>query len=153
MKKYNLSLDETGQDDSPLLMAVQRDVQKIASYLISNGADVNVKDKYGRTPIYYVESLPMLEMLLENGADVHIKDNNGKYCYNYIEGISKRAFKDSIPLFLHSTNYYPLAPYQWLLESHSTPLSTFYRNMPTEYTYPKRHTYPRDNPFHFRYHE
>lgn len=39
--------------------------------LISEGADVNAKDKYGRTPLYYAEKLghkEIAELLRKHGA-------------------------------------------------------------------------------------
>lgn len=59
---------------------------QIALELIKSGADVNAKNKQGRTPLYYaLHGQGVLEgkeelilTLLKNGADVNVKDNDGK---------------------------------------------------------------------------
>ena len=48
--------------------------------LIKNGANVNVQDQYGRTPLMIAASnydTKMIKMLLANYADANIKDNSG----------------------------------------------------------------------------
>ena len=50
--------------------------------LIEEGADVNVKNRYGLTPLMaatYINTTPeVLMVLLEAGADAKAKDNEGK---------------------------------------------------------------------------
>ena len=48
--------------------------------LISHGADVNVKNEYGRTPLMWASSSgheKVVESLLDAGADKEVKDNKG----------------------------------------------------------------------------
>ena len=49
-------------------------------------ANVNVKDKFGRTPIFLASRngfLDCVQALLQNGADKDIEDRKGKKCLHY----------------------------------------------------------------------
>ena len=49
---------------------------ELMDWLIAQGADVNVKDEYGRTPLYYhaqVNNVEKVALLLEKGADIESK--------------------------------------------------------------------------------
>ena len=85
MKKYNVSLDDTPNGETPpLIDSVYRGLPKIAEYLINNGADINIKGDRDRTPIFYARTIPMINMLINNGADVDIKDLNNNTCLSRI---------------------------------------------------------------------
>ena len=67
------------RDDKPdgvYIKEIERffDVNKIKR-LIEEGADVNVKDNDGRSPLHYVGSAVAAKLLIEAGADVNAKDN------------------------------------------------------------------------------
>ena len=54
--------------------------------LIANGANINAKDKFGRTPIYEAivgfiwktKREDIIKILIESGADLNTKDNEGE---------------------------------------------------------------------------
>jgi ankyrin repeat protein len=54
---------------------------EIARLLLQNEADVNAKDKDGRTPLHrtawYGQIDILFHLLVENGADLEAQDNNG----------------------------------------------------------------------------
>jgi ankyrin repeat protein len=52
----------------------------VVALFLKNGADVNKKDKTGRTPLFYAvekQCSEVIAMLLDNGANVMITDNSG----------------------------------------------------------------------------
>ena len=69
--------------DSTLLhIAAELRLPQIARILLENGAEVNAKDRYGRTPLHDLDwhgygSADTARVLLEYGAGVNAKDNDG----------------------------------------------------------------------------
>ena len=68
---------------------------EIITLLLENGANVNIKDSFGQTPIFLAvdtsvdcivqgggelgdERIDCIQLLLENGADINIRNNNGR---------------------------------------------------------------------------
>jgi uncharacterized protein len=62
-----------------LLQATQRGDREAVLKLLQQGADINVRDAQGRTPVMiatYQHNTDMVRTLLQAGADVNIRDNN-----------------------------------------------------------------------------
>ena len=69
------------QSDGERYSFYVRRLDEVARMLIARGADVNAKDKYGKTPLNRaIESglMDMVELLVAKGADVNAKDKYGK---------------------------------------------------------------------------
>jgi hypothetical protein len=49
----------------------------VARLLLAHGANVHAIGKNGRRPMHFAKSVPMIELLLKNGADINVKDNAG----------------------------------------------------------------------------
>lgn len=66
----------------PLTMASWFNHIKIVEYLIKNGADVNIRDKYGRTALMVActekNNIEVVKYLIENGADLYLRDIDGR---------------------------------------------------------------------------
>ncbi|KAJ1431997.1 ankyrin repeat-containing domain protein [Ochromonadaceae sp. CCMP2298] len=60
-----------------LHIAVDGNYRQIASLLISNGADLNARDLFGRTPLHMVKSVGLLRLLLKYPVDVAAKSVKG----------------------------------------------------------------------------
>ena len=66
---------------TPLLYAAGEGHKEIAEHLIAEGADVNAKDKKGRTPLHQAALSGRKEvavLLIAKGADLNTKDEFGK---------------------------------------------------------------------------
>ena len=74
------SAQEQNSPFQPLHFAVQRnDLDKI-NLLISKGADINAKNKYGMTALHYAvlwNRKEIFDILSSKGADINAKDKNG----------------------------------------------------------------------------
>ncbi len=58
----------------------------IVRYLVENGLDLNVKNKYGILPIYYASlggQLEVIKYFVSLGVDIFEKDNWGWLCIHY----------------------------------------------------------------------
>lgn len=71
--------DESGL--APLHVAARSDQLEVAKYLLESGADVEVRNQYGRTPLLCVAfmtgSVEMATLLIEHGADINAADAQG----------------------------------------------------------------------------
>lgn len=98
------TMDDNGR--TPLMMAVNRNNLPLASYLLSQGANINarVADEHNRhTVLMHAQEGAMAQFLLEHGADPNIRAASGENAYemqmkqthqrNYLEvaGILKQA--------------------------------------------------------------
>lgn len=78
-------LDGTNATDfvgrTPLHLATLQNYMPMTSWLLSSGADVNVKTRSGHTPLHYAVALghsDACELLIKAGADVNAMDFHGK---------------------------------------------------------------------------
>uniref|UniRef100_A0A8D0KPX1 Retinoic acid induced 14 n=1 Tax=Strix occidentalis caurina TaxID=311401 RepID=A0A8D0KPX1_STROC len=70
----------------PLLLAIQNGHTEVCKYLLDHGADINTRDKNGRTALMMaceVGSLNMVEAFLRKGADVSLVDVFGQNALHY----------------------------------------------------------------------
>lgn len=51
---------------------------KLADTLINYGADINFRDKKGKSPLFYANNAETLKYLIEKGAKIEIPDQKGK---------------------------------------------------------------------------
>jgi len=68
------------EKDDKLLGASETAYLNVIKYLLKFGADINVKDMFGWTPLMYAvnsSDLETVKYLVEYGADIDIKNNNG----------------------------------------------------------------------------
>lgn len=65
--------------DTPLIVAIQENTVKMASFLISNGADINVINKYGNSALLIAidNTSDIISLLLEAGADPNQPNPDG----------------------------------------------------------------------------
>ncbi len=96
----NIDKERTGGElveyyhrNSPLHYAIHYKQTEVARLLIKNGADVNIKNMFKKTPLFYVKQLKDVKLLIENGADPNARDQVGlTFLYrigSHIEPIDK----------------------------------------------------------------
>ncbi len=64
-----------------LFEAVKKGDQKKVAALIKKGVDVNVKGKYGSTPLHFAAKrgrIKVMKLLMQNGANVNFKNYRSK---------------------------------------------------------------------------
>ena len=78
--KHNRNMNTNSNTlNEQLLKAIQRGDREAVLKLLEEGADINVGDAQGRTPVMiatYQHNTDMVRVLLQAGADVNIRDNN-----------------------------------------------------------------------------
>ena len=66
------------QDNDALMVATwENDLEGMES-AINQGADLNIRDFLGKSPLHYVSSLDAAKLLIDGGADINILDNNNR---------------------------------------------------------------------------
>lgn len=89
--KYPLDINARGVDDcTPLYYAIGKGDNNIVKLLIDKGADVNIPDSYGKTPLMEAADMfddddTIIKLLLANGADPYHKNNYGVSAYKILE--------------------------------------------------------------------
>ena len=77
----NVRLNNIINVNSALLYSTTIGNYEIADYLLNHGADVNIRDNYGDTPLMWCScvtgSADIAELLLKHGADVNIQNEVG----------------------------------------------------------------------------
>jgi ankyrin repeat protein len=84
--------------ETPLHYAMTNNRREAAKILLASGADVNTKDRYGRTPLhlvianfYYGKTIrkELTKFLIANGADINASDNCNRTPLHYACSFNK----------------------------------------------------------------
>ena len=88
---------------TPLQIAVEKGSGDVAMFLIENGAEVNVTDTNGNTPLIFIihkiGNLEITQRLLENGAAVNAQNRTGETALMYA---AWRGHSDIVQLLLEN---------------------------------------------------
>jgi uncharacterized protein len=92
------------EDYTPLHSAAQGGHTEIVTMLINKGADVNVKESNGNTPLWLGvmhnrknSNIKIIKILLANGANPYVKNKHGVSLYNLLSMPKNNDVKDLFP--------------------------------------------------------
>ena len=96
-------IDYNFSGDTLLKKVLENNSLKSLKTLLNRGVDLELRDEYGKTPIFYVRSLDALKMLTDDGAeiDVYDKDNESLLTFfikNKPESYSKFIIKKGVKM-------------------------------------------------------
>ena len=82
-----------------LHLAVQRGYRQICSLLVTYGADVDIQDKFGNTPLHVVKKRSIMKLLIKAKANPLLRNKVGQnaleyYIENTIEKMPEYGFED-----------------------------------------------------------
>ena len=88
---YTKCNKENKNKDCENLSANKKKIHAILSLLIKSGADVNERDKEGKTPLYKVHDPKSAQLFIEGGANVKVRDKEGNTLLHVVktEGVAK----------------------------------------------------------------
>ncbi|HCC37016.1 MAG TPA: hypothetical protein DEQ14_05085 [Treponema sp.] len=93
-----------GINESPLVMAIQKNNYEVVDFLIKSGANVNRLHRRQRTPIYHAArdaDFRILELLIKAGADVNRTDEGGYTpLHTVFSQFGERNHKEKIEVLL-----------------------------------------------------
>jgi ankyrin repeat protein len=77
---------------TPLIAAIYADKTNVVYYLVDHGANVNVPDKDGVTPLMWQtvhgdDELALYKYLIAHGADLNAKDHRGSTVLSYAQSL------------------------------------------------------------------
>ena len=104
---------------TPMHVAAMAGHIDILSLLLKHGADVDVRDDYGVTPLYRAEKLEVGEFLLDRGADINARGKTGATPLSGALWLSRVEFaqmlvKRGASINTHGTNGY--TPLHWAVQ-------------------------------------
>ena len=74
--------------------AVRYGYDACCKVLLDEGADIEAKDGFGRTPLFYASKRKVLSLLLSRGANANVRDNTGKTALHRLLSASSWGFLD-----------------------------------------------------------
>ncbi|KAL7914041.1 hypothetical protein GGI35DRAFT_475875 [Trichoderma velutinum] len=84
--KNGANVDAPGYNKPPLCEAARWGMSPMIELLLNNGANANIRDDAGCTPLFFVAERgdeDAFKLLLERGADIHTKDYTGRTLLSY----------------------------------------------------------------------
>lgn len=73
------------------LLFHETDIEKIRE-LLMNGNSPNIRDEHNRTPIFYTKTPQTMKLFLDYGADLEVVDKFGQTPMSYNSNLSRIMF-------------------------------------------------------------
>ena len=87
---------EDNDGNTLLHLALRHNFEEIAMLLMVNGADINAKNIYGRSAVFYVRDKDLAKLLLIAGANLEVDNNGNTPLHTAVD----RGDKDVVEFFL-----------------------------------------------------
>jgi len=130
-KKYLNSFSYFGY--SPIVLAAYNNNFDLMEYLLKNGAEINLKNKFLQTPLHLLilmKNKKAIQFLLKNNADITIKDIKG----NTAKDLYKEYFNEDIDKLIPKVEEKTVSP---LIEENKESTSTTVSDTKKEVSNPK----------------
>ncbi|EAX93578.1 ankyrin repeat protein, putative [Trichomonas vaginalis G3] len=107
LQSFLIYLDQTHDINTCFVYSSNFYLSSLSEYFISNGADINSKDRYRSTPLHYTvrnNKKEMAEILNSKGADINAKDIDGWTPLHYATSFNSKEMAEF--LILNSADIY-----------------------------------------------
>lgn len=95
----NPNVGDGSRGDTPLHVACFDGAREAVSLLLDSGADINVQNDHGYTPLHCARTPEMTELLLSRGADTIVKNRYGRTPSEQAISLGQRWKADMIEAF------------------------------------------------------
>lgn len=88
------------KEETPLMIASMYNLNEIAKMLIKSGADINARDKLGKTALHHsiINGTEIFHLLISNGADLDKKDHKWDSLLHYVTKFKRKKMFDNLVL-------------------------------------------------------
>ncbi|EAY20811.1 hypothetical protein TVAG_391950 [Trichomonas vaginalis G3] len=96
LESFLVYFDQTNDINQCFFYSVMFNIPSLSEYFLSEGANINQKDKYGRTALHITASnnyKETAELLISHGININENDNDGKtaFCYAALKNSKETA--------------------------------------------------------------
>ncbi|EAY17214.1 ankyrin repeat protein, putative [Trichomonas vaginalis G3] len=95
LESFLVYFDQTNDINKCFINSMRFNFPSLSKYFLSHGANINAKDKYGKTALHYAaenNSKETVELLISHGANINEKDNDGQTVLHYAARSNRKEY-------------------------------------------------------------